>query len=113
MYGAPTRRYRTGRFMEAFFAVQVCTTYQASVYGSFLCLLSFSKESRLWRGRLYATMLYAAAVLRPQKGARTMIYSVYELVWFFFLYSFLAWVAVEVVTAIRRRTVPNMGFLNL
>ena len=42
-----------------------------------------------------------------------MLYSIYELIWFFFLYSFLAWVAVEVVTAIRRRTVPNMGFLNL
>ncbi len=42
-----------------------------------------------------------------------MTYSLYELVWFFFLYSFLAWVAVEAVTALRRRTLPNMGFLNL
>lgn len=42
-----------------------------------------------------------------------MTYSIYELVWFFFLYSFLAWVAVEAVTAIRRHTLPNMGFLNL
>ena len=40
-----------------------------------------------------------------------MIYSLYELSWFFLIYSFLGWCAGVVFIALRRHTFVNTGFL--
>lgn len=42
-----------------------------------------------------------------------MIYSLYELSWFFLIYSFLGWCAGVVFIALRRHTFVNTGFLTL
>ena len=42
-----------------------------------------------------------------------MAYSLYQLLWFFLLYSFLGWCAGVAAAALRKHAFINTGFLNL
>ena len=42
-----------------------------------------------------------------------MAYSIYHLLWFFFVYSILGWCAGVAYAAVRRKTFVNTGFLSL
>ena len=41
-----------------------------------------------------------------------MQYTLYELIWYFFLYSFLGWCAEIIYAAVKHRKFMNRGFLN-
>ncbi|NLK23140.1 MAG: hypothetical protein GX309_03925, partial [Clostridiales bacterium] len=41
-----------------------------------------------------------------------MIYTIYEIIWMFFLYSFLGWCSEEVYAAWAYRKFTNRGFFN-
>ena len=57
--------------------------------------------------------LYSNTNKKKRKGENKLVYTFYELCWFFLIYSFAGWCAGVVANAVRNRKFVNTGFMNM
>ena len=57
--------------------------------------------------------LYSNTHKKKRKGENKLVYTFYELCWFFLIYSFAGWCAGVVANAVRNRKFVNTGFMNM
>ena len=57
--------------------------------------------------------LYNNTHKKKRKGENKLVYTFYELCWFFLIYSFAGWCAGVVANAVRNRKFVNTGFMNM